>query len=269
MVEMFNKSLYKKQCKIGPCNFPDWRVDDKLCVDDTFESKEELWSFLLTWKYLNYILWDFIFMLNHYFILCKSALFTKEHYVLAYYKIKCISLCSLKHPWKSIGALLLFCCGGVHLKMQIRGDQSEALKPEPCQPIRSSKTWATLSAVIPSYTEPPITSYFSDWSSFLYILIGSREGTFVNRMYSATGQNKKHWRHNDLKLAERRLRSAVMIFRSTRITIAQMKCPWTLSTAHNETVDDDGGNIFIQVAGDPEIKRTSAKHHHFQSPGAT
>ena len=45
MVEMFNKSLYKKQCKIGPCNFPDWRVDDKLCVDDTLESKEELWIF--------------------------------------------------------------------------------------------------------------------------------------------------------------------------------------------------------------------------------
>ena len=37
----------------------------------------------------------------------------------------------------------------------------------------------------------------------------------------ATGQNKKHWRHNDLKLAERRRRSAVMIFRRTRIT-AQM-----------------------------------------------
>ena len=111
-------------------------------------------------------------MLNHYFILCRWALFTKEHYALAYYKNKWISLCFLKDPWKSIGALLLFCCGGVHLKMQIRGDQSEALKPEPCQPIRSSKTWATLSAVIPSYTEPPITSYFSDWSSFLYNLFG-------------------------------------------------------------------------------------------------
>ena len=111
-------------------------------------------------------------MLNHYFILCRWALFTKEHYVLAHYKNKCISLCFLKDPWKSIGALLLFCCGGVHLKMQIRADQSEALKPEPCQPIRSSKTWATLSAVIPSYTEPPITSYFSDWSSFLYNLFG-------------------------------------------------------------------------------------------------
>ena len=113
-------------------------------------------------------------MLNHYFILCRWALFTKEHYVLAHYKNKCISLCFLKDPWKSIGALLLFCCGGVHLKMQIRADQSEALKPEPCQPIRSSKTWATLSAVIPSYTEPPITSYFSDWSSFLYNLFGLR-----------------------------------------------------------------------------------------------
>ena len=112
-------------------------------------------------------------MLNHYFILRISALFTKEHYVLAHYKNKCISLCFLKDPWKSIGALLLFCCGGVHLKMQIRADQSEALKPEPCQPIRSSKTWATLSAVIPSYTEPPITSYFSDWSSFLYNLFGT------------------------------------------------------------------------------------------------
>ena len=111
-------------------------------------------------------------MLNHYFILCRWALFTKEHYVLAHYKNKCISLCFLKDPWKSIGALLLFCCGGVHVKMQIRADQSEALKPEPCQPIRSSKTWATLSAVIPSYTEPPITSYFSDWSSFLYNLFG-------------------------------------------------------------------------------------------------
>ena len=112
-------------------------------------------------------------MLNHYFILCRWALFTKEHYALAYYKNKWISLCFLKDPWKSIGALLLFCCGGVHLKMQIRADQSEALKPEPCQPIRSSKTWATLSAVIPSYTEPPITSYFSDWSSFLYNLFGT------------------------------------------------------------------------------------------------
>ena len=109
-------------------------------------------------------------MLNHYFILCRWALFTKEHYALAYYKNKWISLCFLKDPWKSIGALLLFCCGGVHLKMQIRADQSEALKPEPCQPIRSSKTWATLSAVIPSYTKPPITSFFSHWSSFLYNL---------------------------------------------------------------------------------------------------
>ena len=106
-------------------------------------------------------------MLNHYFMLCKSALFTKEHYVLAYYKEKCISLCSLKHPWKSIGALLLFCCGGVQHETQSRADQSEALKPEPCQPIRSSKTWATFSAVTPSYNKPPITSYFSDWISVL------------------------------------------------------------------------------------------------------
>ena len=54
-----------------------------------------------------------------------------------------------------------YCCGGVQLKMQIRADQSEALKPEQCQPIRSSKTETTLSAVTPSYTKPPNTSYFS------------------------------------------------------------------------------------------------------------
>ena len=35
-------------------------------------------------------------MLNHYFILCKIALFTKEHYVLAHYKLSAFhcALCS-------------------------------------------------------------------------------------------------------------------------------------------------------------------------------
>ena len=93
--------------------------------------KESYEVLLLTWKNSNYILEDFIFMLNHYFIIWKRALFTKEHYVLANYKNKYISLCFLKHPWKPISALLLFCCGGVQLKMQIRADQSEALKPRP------------------------------------------------------------------------------------------------------------------------------------------
>ena len=131
-------------------------------------------------------------MLNHYFILCRWALFTKEHYVLAHYKIKCISLCFLKDPWKSIGALLLFCCGGVQHETQSRADQSEALKPEPCQPIRSSKTWATLSAVIPSYTEPPITSYFSDWSSFLYNLFELYQNTGARRTGSWRESTQVH-----------------------------------------------------------------------------
>ena len=51
--------------------------------------------------------------------------------------------------------------------MQIRADQSEALKPRPLQPIRSSKTATTLSTFIPSYTKPPITSNFSVWSSLV------------------------------------------------------------------------------------------------------
>ena len=44
-------------------------------------------------------------MLNHYFILCKSSLFTKEHYVLAHYKNKCISLAL----WSTPEYLLVHC----------------------------------------------------------------------------------------------------------------------------------------------------------------
>ena len=52
--------------------------------------------------------------------------------------------------------------GGVQHQMQSRADQSEAMKPKQCQPIRVSETEAMLSAVTISYTKPPITSYFSD-----------------------------------------------------------------------------------------------------------
>ena len=124
-------------------------------------------SSLLTLKNTNYILKNFIFMLSHHFILCISALFTKENYVLTHYKNQCISLCSLNHPWKSMGTLLLFYCDGVQLKIQIRADQSEALKPKLSYPIRGSKTEATVGSVTPSHNKPPITSYFSDWISIL------------------------------------------------------------------------------------------------------
>ena len=60
-------------------------------------------------------------MLNHYLILCKSALFTKEHYVLAHYKNKRISLCSLEAPLK-IDLVHCYCSAVVEFSLRCRSE---------------------------------------------------------------------------------------------------------------------------------------------------